>query len=133
MKLKYSDLPTRETCVKLSMISFSSPQKNFDVFKFAYALKPLQEYFGRERDKLLKKYGEETEPGKFRITGKDKLDAFNNDLNALQDVEINDSIPYPKITENDFTDNLCAYPSNKELWLNAFDIDMILSFIKKLE
>lgn len=133
MKLTYSDLTSRDNCVKLSMVSFSTPQKNLEVYKFVCALRPLQEFFEIERSKILQKYGTDNGTGLYTITGTEKVKAYQDDLQKLLDIEIEENIPCPNLTENDFFSDNCSYPQDKNLWMNAHDIESVLAISKKLK
>lgn len=128
--MTYGDLTSREICIKLSMVSFSSPQKNLEVYKFVYALRPLQEFFEVERSKLLQKYGTDDGNGLFTIYG-EAINDFQKDFKAICDIEIQDTIPPLNLTEEDFSEKNCTYPPDKNLWMNANDIDAVLKISKK--
>ncbi len=133
MKLRFGDLPNSNTCVKLSMVSFESPQKNLDVYRFISSLKPLQEFFNSERKKLLVKYGKTDDKGVCSILGEDNVKGYKEGLEAILRLEIKDHIPNPLLEEKDFSEDFCRYPDDKNLWMNAADIDSILTFCEKLK
>lgn len=127
--MTYGDLTSRETCIKLSMVSFSSPQKNLEVYKFVCALRPFQEFFEIERSKLLQKYGTDDGNGLFTIRG-EAINDFQKDLKKICDMEIEDTIPPLNLTEEDFSEVNCTYPPDKNLWMSANDIDAVLKISK---
>lgn len=86
-----------------------------------------------EQNKLLEKYGDEVEPGKFNLT-KENDKKRKKDLNDLLAMEIEPKeIPVLGLNENDFMDENCQYPRDKILWLNASEISTILAFGEKLK
>lgn len=131
--MKYKDLIRTNISVKLSTVSFSSPKKNLEVFKFIQSIRPHQEFYDIELGKMLQKYGEPVpdNPGRFAICGKENVDGYNNALNELLDIDIDNIYPL-NLTIDDFDDNVCTYPDDKSFWLSANDIDAILKFCSKL-
>lgn len=129
MNLKYGDLPSRDVCAKLSMVSFDSPKKNLDVYRLISALNGPQTFFISEHDKMLKKFGKPLESGAYSVV--DNLEEYKKEINALMELSIEDDIPKPNITADDFMS--CSYPTDKNLWMNASDINAVLSFIQKLK
>lgn len=113
------------------MVSFDSPQKNLEVYKFVVAIRPLQEFFEIERSKLLQKYGTDNGNGHFTIKGKDNIENYQKDIEQLLSLNIQDVIPFPNINIDDFSNECCNYPDDKGLWMNAYDIESVLNFIKK--
>lgn len=132
MKLTYGDLTSRENCIKLSMVGFSTPQKSLEVYKFICAVRPLQEFFEIERSKILQKYGTDDGNGTFTIRSPEKIAAYQNELSKILNLEIEEEIPNPNLTEDDFSSENCCYPSDKNLWMNAHDIESVLNISKKL-
>lgn len=128
-KITYGDIPSRDTCFKLSMVSFDSPSKNLRVYKFCEALRVCQNFFENERHKLMEKYGTEESPGKYKV----ETVPYNTGIKNLIALEIDDEIPDHGLTENDFSDDMCQYPTDKNLWLNAAEIRTILAFGEKIK
>lgn len=131
--MKYKDLINSETCAKLMMVSFSTPQKNLQVYRFANSIMEHQRYFENERTKLLDKYGEIQADGTYRIKGKDQIDEYNHKIDSVLSLEINGEFIDPDLNENDFSDYLCSYPSDKRFWLSANEIAQVLSISKKIK
>lgn len=127
--ITYGDIPSRDTCFKLSMVSFDSPSKNLRVYKFCEALKLCQNFFENERKKLLEKYGKEESPGKYKV----ETVPYNEGIRNLMGLEIEDKIPPHCLTEDDFSDDRCQYPTDKNLWINASEIRTILGFGEKIK
>lgn len=132
--MTYKDLIKTSICVKLSMVSFSSPKKNLEVFKFIQSIRLHQEFRDIELDKMLQKYGEPTpnKPGTFIIHGQENIDAYNELLDELLQIGIDDIYPLD-LTIDDFDNDSCTYPDDKSFWLSANDIDAILKFCSKLK
>lgn len=131
--MKISHLIKRDTCVRLSMVSFGSPQKNFEVFKFIKSIEPFQEYFETEYIKLFNKYGTTTENGSHQVIGQENVSAYQKELELLLDVDVDDEIYIPNLTISDFDEEHCQYPNDKNLWMNANDIKSILTFLDQLK
>lgn len=131
--MKYKDLPNRTTCVKLMMISFASPQKNLQVFKFAEAIKPLQEFVANEHNKLIDKYGRMNDDGVFAVTNPEAKKQFAVELEEFLEQDITGTLPKLDLTEDDFSENNCRYPTSSDFWLNAFEINSILNMIEALK
>lgn len=129
MNLKLKDLPSLEVCVKLSSVSFNSPKKNLDVYRLISALNGPQTFFISEHDKILKKFGKPLESGGYSVV--DNFEDYKKEINSLMELSIEDDIPKPNITADDFMS--CYYPPDKNLWMNASDINAVLSFIQKLK
>ncbi len=127
--MHYGDLIIEEVCVKLSMVSFSTPRKNLEVYRFISSLYPMQNFFTNERNKIIDKHQKKDEKGVSFVD----VDSCNKDINGLLHLDMNgESIYIPDISEDDFSDELCQYPKDKNLWLSANDIQSILIFIQKL-
>lgn len=131
--MKIKSLPITEISLKLGMISFSTPKKNLDVYRFIKSITPSQQYFDLERQKLLQKYGKEVEgdPGRYRIDGPEKVKAFNEDIEKIGELDIINEVYCPDLSEEDFEDENCCYPSEKTLWMSGRDIDYVLQFISE--
>lgn len=131
--MKYKDIPSVEVTSKLIQVSFSSPSKNLSMFRLFEQLKSHQSYIENERNKLIRKYGEQTKDGNYAVSKKEALDKFFLEFNATLDAEIPDNIECPNIKEEDFSDDNCFYPIDKTMWPNAKDIATFLNFCKLLE
>lgn len=131
--MKIKSLPITEISLKLGMISFSTPKKNLDVYRFIKSITPSQQYFDLERQKLLQKYGKEVEgdPGRYKIDGPEKVKAFNGDIEKIGELDIINEVYCPDLSEEDFEDENCCYPSEKTLWMSGRDIDYVLQFISE--
>ncbi len=127
MSITYGDLPNRELLTKLSMVSFSTPKKNLDVYRFCNAVNPHLDFILNERQKLLEKYGEKEQGGTYKV----EVKPFNEAMRGIGVLEVPDDIPDHGLTEEDFEN--CEYPKAKELWLNANDIMFLLNLSKKLK
>lgn len=134
MNITYGDLPSEEACIKLTMVSFSNPKKNLDVYKFANDLKVYQRAFANEKNKLLKQYGTpQTDKLGVYWLG-DNAPIYHAKIGDLETSQIdNFNISIPNITEADFEERNCAYPADKTMWLSGKDIGEILEFVKKLK
>lgn len=130
--MTYRDLIIPDICAKLSVVSFSTPKKNLDVFRFISSLRPLQEFFESERNKILSKYGT-NEDGKYTIQGHESVTACQKELDDLADLEITDTIYCPDLSFDDFLDDLCEYPKNKQFWMNANEINALFNFLKMIK
>lgn len=132
--MTYKDLIKTNISVKLSMVSFCSPKKNLEVFKFIQSIRLYQEFRDIELDKMLQKYGKPTpdKPGTFIIHGQENIDAYNEALDELFQIGIDDIYPLD-LTIDDFDNDSCTYPDDKSFWLSANDIDAILKFCSKLK
>lgn len=133
--MKFRDLPKRDTCIKLSVTSFSSPRKNLEVFKFINSIKPFQDYIAQETSKILQKYGHPSDDGMYTVTGKENVDAYYASLNEVLEIDISEldvDIFSPNLNIEDFEEENCQYPNDKSLWLNASDIDSVINFSKKI-
>lgn len=128
--MRIGDLPNSETCAKLMMISFSSPKKNLDVYKMVQACETYNAHVTNERAKLLSRYGEQNEDGTVTLKG-DAIETFNKAMNEILDMEYDREICIPDLTEADFEEGNCQYPTDKRFWINGRDIMAVLSFIDK--
>lgn len=131
--MTYGDLLNSEVCAKLMMVSFGTPQKNLQVYHFVNSTMDYRKYFENERSKLLDKYGELQEDGKYTIHGKDKIDEYNRKIDEILNMKIDGDLVDPGLSESDFSDMLCSYPNDKRFWLNASEIYQILSISKKIK
>lgn len=133
MNITYGDLPSEDACFKLTMVSFSNPKKNLDVYKFANDLRVFQQAFANEKNKLLKQYGapQQDKPGTYWLG--DNAVIYNAKIGDILATQLeNPSITIPNITEADFEEKSCSYPTNKDMWLNGKDIGEILEFLSKV-
>lgn len=116
----YADLPMIHMTQKLSMVSFSTPQKNLSVYKFVRSLEPLQSWLANE---IVKAYD-----------GKEELDA---DAKARLDetlaMPVSTNIEILELNESDFENENCRFPIDSGAWMSANDIKTIFEFLKKLE
>lgn len=130
MRIKYGELPKREVLQKLLSVSFNTPRKNLEVYKFCDTLTKHINYMENERLKLIKKYGEpdSENPALYKISpNTEGMRMFLQEWNPLIEMEIDEDIKPLSLSENDFSDN-CSYAPEKENWLSGIDIAMILSF-----
>lgn len=131
--MKYRDLISRDTCVKLTMVSFAQPEKNLQVFKFAKALEPLHEYIANEHNKLVQKYGRADDNGGWSVSHPKSQELFREEMEVLFNQDVQDSFPTLTLTPDDFTESKCAYPLDKSLWLNARELDLIFNMLNKIK
>lgn len=134
MNITYGDLPSQEACIKITLVSFSNPKKNLDIYKFVNDLKVYQEAFGNEQSKLLRQYGtpQADKPGTYWLG--DNVTIYHAKIGDLEATKIdNFNITIPTLSENDFDEKNCAYPLDKSKWLNGNEIGEILEFIKKMQ
>lgn len=127
--MKYGDLPKLRVCDKLVNISFNTPQKNLNVFRFYNAVLPMLQFLEAERDKIIMKYGVCDSRNLYTIKN---MVAYKDELTALMEMEIKDNIPILSLTEEDFDDQNCCYPSNKSMWMNGAEISAIIKFCEKM-
>lgn len=123
--IRIGDMPSRSLLSKLIRVSFSTPQKNMDVFKYIKSVQDNTEFYQNEKFKLMQKYGDPQEDGSYLIT-KPNMEAFEKELDALFELDITDSIYPHGLTEEDFADDKCAYPEDKKFWMNGSDITFLL-------
>lgn len=120
--MKYEDLPSISLCKKLLNVSFKTPQKNLAVYKYVQSIKPMQEFLENERQKLVFKYCIPTEnPSCF-----DTTDEFFKKFEEVLKTDIESEVEKLGLSETDFLEEECCYPINKDLWLNANDIERVL-------
>lgn len=124
-RIKLGDLPTQTLLNKLIRVSFSTPQKNMQVFKYFQSVSKSLVFLENEKLKLLRKYGDPKENGNFWIP-KDKTEEFKEELQKLMDVDVTEDICLHGLTEDDFMDENCAYSDDKSSWLNASEIAFIV-------
>lgn len=131
--MKYRDLISHNTCVKLTMVSFASPEKNLQVFRFAKALEPLHEYIANENNKLVQKYGRTDDNGNWSISHPKSIEQFKEEMEVLLNQDVQDLLPALNLTPDDFTESKCSYPPDKVLWLSAKEIETIFNMLEKIK
>lgn len=129
--MKYIDLINYETCAKLMMVSFSTPKKNLQIYKFSNFVLDCQKFFDNEKNKLIEQYGEIRDDGTYRISGDDKIKKYKDGISDILSLDIPDGIIIPDITEEDFADDSCEYSKDKRFWLNGNEISKFLAFLDK--
>lgn len=132
MKIKYGELPPKELCQKLVSVSFNTPRKNLEVYKFCQSILGHMNYIENERLKLFQKYGErdKDDPTMYRIApNTENMKRFQEEWSAMLDMEIEDDIKLLPLSEDDFCDN-CTYMREKKDWLNGREIATVLRFCK---
>lgn len=130
MRIKYGELPKREVLQKLLSVSFNTPRKNLEVYKFCDTLTMHINYMENERLKLIKKYGDldNNDPTLYRIKpNTEEMKMFFQEWNPLIEMEIDEDITPLPLSEDDFSDN-CSYMQEKENWLNGMEIATVLRF-----
>lgn len=133
MKIKYGELPTVEFCKKLMSVSFNSPKKNLEVYKFCKQMSGYLEYIENEKIKLFQRYGEEDpeSPGVYRIkNGTEEIEHYQRDWGEILAMEIDEDIKPLPLVESDFFNENCTYSTDKEMWLSALDIGTAMRFCK---
>lgn len=123
--IRLGDIPPQPLLAKLTHISFSTPQKNMNVFKYIKSVQENLIFLQNEKIKLMQKYGDPQEDGSYLIT-KPNVDKFKEEMSAIFDLDITESIYPHGLTEEDFTDEKCSYPEDKTFWLNSSDIAVLL-------
>lgn len=131
--MKYLDLISRDTCVKLTMVSFAKPEKNLQVFRFAKALEPLHEYIANEHNKLVQKYGRADDNGNWSVSHPKSQKLFGEEMQVLLNQDVQDLFPALNLTPNDFEESNCSYPVDKSLWLNAYELKAIFNMLEKIK
>lgn len=130
MRIKYGELPKREILQKLLSVSFNTPRKNLEVYKFCDTLTKHINYMENERVKLVQKYGEQDKdnPTLYKIApNTEEMKMFFQEWNPLIDMEIDEDIKPLPLSEDDFSDN-CSYMREKGNWLSGIEIAMVLRF-----
>lgn len=130
MKIKYGELPKKEVLQKLLSVSFDTPKKNLEVYKFCRAIEKHVNYLENERMKLIRKYGraDECNPILYKIKNNtEEMRSFLSEWNPIVEMEIDEDIAPLPLVEEDFSDN-CLYSPEKEDWLNAREIGIVLRF-----
>lgn len=126
--MKYKELPKCEIIDKLESIAFDLPSKNRRVYKWCEAIRELLNYTEHERVKLVKKYGEQNENGDWNVTNEENIKEFFDEWELILDSEILDDIPNLNLMEDDFDDEKCSYPKEKEKWLSPLEIGYVCKF-----
>lgn len=132
--VKYKDLPGMDCLMKLMQISFSDPGKNLAMYRLYTELREHIVFCSNEKDKLLRRYGEEMPPdsGTFRLRG-ENIAAYRTALGRALDIEVAAEIHDPGFTAEDFSAENCAYPPDKGSWPSAFEIATLLEFCGNLK
>ena len=118
-------LPTRESCIKLMAISFSSPQKNLTVYRFCNKVVGFLEFVETERSKIVKKYGDPTEKEGEYFIPKPRQEEYNREIKELYGTRTDEPLELG-LTEEDF--EMCHYPNDERMWLSAGEIMIFLGF-----
>lgn len=130
--MTYGDLLPVQITAKLIATSFDDPSINLWAYKLYKSLLDYQEFFENERNKLIVKYGNEIEKGKYQIL-QCNLDEYREGLNKIISMPIDGKIPYFELKEDNFSADRCQYSRDKEMWLSAVDINSILVFMEKVK
>lgn len=130
--MTYGDLLPVQITAKLIATSFDDPSINLWAYKLYKSLLDYQEFFENERNKLIVKYGNEIEKGKYQIL-QCNVDEYREDLKKIISMPIDGKIPYFELKEDNFSAVRCQYSKDKEMWLSAVDINSILVFMEKVK
>lgn len=130
--MTYGDLLPVEITAKLIATSFDDPSINLWAYKLYKSLLDYQEFFENERNKLIVKYGNEIENGKYQVP-QCNVNEYREDLKKIISMPIDGKIPYFELTEDNFSAEHCQYSKDKEMWLSAMDINSILRFMEKVK
>lgn len=130
--MTYGDLLPVQITAKLIATSFDDPSINLWAYKLYKSLLDYQEFFENERNKLIVKYGNEIEKGKYQIL-QCNVDEYREDLKKIISMPIDGKIPYFELKEDNFSADRCQYSKDKEMWLSAVDINSILVFMEKVK
>lgn len=131
MKIKYGELPPIDVCRKLVSVTFDSPKKNLEVYKFCKIIAGCLDYVQNEKVKLFQRLGKESNdhPGLYQIEkGTDEYEEFNREWDKILDLDVDSEIIPLPLSEEDFDEGRCLYSPNKSNWLSAYDIGIILKF-----
>lgn len=123
----YNDLPPYALTLKLTTVSFSTPQKNLEVFKFFNSLKPLYDWIENERIKIFT--DKEGAPEPDEETRKERVEKFKE----LLEFPISDRVYTLRLSESDFEDENCRFSNVPDAWLSANDIRLLMKFIDKVK
>lgn len=132
MRIKYGEIPRRETLQKLLSVSFDTPRKNLAVYKFCKAMTAYVDYVENERTKLVQKHGvqDKNNPLMYFVPqGTEEMKRFQEEFNSVLNMEIEEEVKLLPLSEMDFVDN-CSYSQEKADWLNPREIGSILTFCK---
>lgn len=127
--MKYGDLPPYPVMNKLAMVSFSSPKKSLDVYKFINSLNPLYNWIDMEVKKLSQLHKEEDRTNDGEEDSKRRLDQ----LDEIFSFPITDEIYVPDLSVDDFDSDNCHFSAERALWMNAADISMLFGFLRLLQ
>ncbi len=123
--MKNKELPTQIACEKLKAVSFSKPSTNLAAYVFAESCLKSLGFFEQERMKLFRKHGEEKD-GQIKIKP-ENMEVWQKELSVFLELETAHPIEENKLTADDFTDDNCKYPQEKEMWLTGAEIQKILN------
>lgn len=126
--MKYKDLPKYEILNKLQSVSFSKPTTNLRVYRWCDAVSKQLNFAENERAKLVKKYGSEDESGNWNVDH-ENIEKFFKEWDEVIDMEIQDEIPALNVSFEDFEDENCFYPKEKEQWLSPKEIGYICKYM----
>lgn len=130
--MTYGDLLPVQITAKLIATSFDDPSINLWAYKLYKSLLDYQEFFENERNKLIVKYGNEIENGKYQVL-QCNVDEYRENLKKIISMPIDGKIPYFELKEDNFASDRCQYSKDKDMWLNAVDINSILKFMEKVK
>lgn len=130
--MKYKDLPKYDTIIKLVQVCFSTPQKNIMMYKLYNYMKENIIFIESEKNKLLKKYGIDEGNGKYTLKGENYVE-YVKAWNDLLECEIEGELPKVDFNEDDFNDDKCSYPPEKDMWPSGLDIATLLNLCNVME
>lgn len=129
MSITIKDLvQNKDVLFKLVQNKWDSPKKSYEVYKFYMELESQVNFFGREKAKLAKLWGEVNENGTYNIKEENK-EQFLNELQKI--LEITPELPELNITMEDVVNT--KYTDDKETWLTPVEMYRIEEFLKKLD
>lgn len=126
--MKYKDLLSQDTVIKLSSYAFARDNVDTSVFKLYSETKPIYDFINNQKTKLLERIAKREQNGSYKFESDESRDAFRREMMELLQKESEFDIPRIDITEEDFASDNCCRPRDKELWLNAIERDSILRF-----
>ena len=124
--MKYKDLPTQDTVIKLSSYAFARDNVDASVFKFYSASKQIYDFVNNQKVKILEKVATKDESGLYQLASRESSDRFRVEMLDLLQKEIEFDMPMLDISEDDFNPENCCRPNEKELWLNAIEKGAII-------
>lgn len=108
--MKYGDLPSLAIVTKLCFYSFEREGLDLELYKFLTKYKVIVGFISIQAEK--------------NAGNPAWKDSFFN-------VEIDDAeLPVTSIAESDFES--CKRPDNKEMWMSAFEIGVVLNYSSKI-